>query len=148
EGSRLQPTSADFDLLNASTEELLRLIDGHRSAFEQAHGLRATSFMAHAIENLRGDGRGKSEIIPEGAGRVAALRNEVTTYFNDRDALNARNLQWLIERGYPGQKVIVWAHNVHIANAYFRPEFESAHLVRQQPGMKPMGVYLAESLGD
>jgi len=32
-----------------------------------------------------------------------------------RDLQMARNLIWLAEKAYPGKKIIVWAHNVHIA---------------------------------
>jgi erythromycin esterase len=37
--------------------------------------------------------------------------NEVSV----RDAQMAANLTWLAERAYPGKKIIVWAHNGHIA---------------------------------
>jgi erythromycin esterase len=32
-----------------------------------------------------------------------------------RDLQMARNLIWLAEKAYPGKKIIVWAHNVHVA---------------------------------
>lgn len=32
-----------------------------------------------------------------------------------RDAQMARNLIWLAEHAYPGKRIIVWAHNVHIS---------------------------------
>ncbi|MRG43722.1 hypothetical protein GFS24_01285 [Chitinophaga sp. SYP-B3965] len=34
---------------------------------------------------------------------------------NARDAQMARNLAWLADVKYPGQKIIVWAHNYHIS---------------------------------
>lgn len=37
--------------------------------------------------------------------------NEVSV----RDLQMAKNLIWLAEKAYPGKKIIVWAHNVHIA---------------------------------
>jgi erythromycin esterase len=37
--------------------------------------------------------------------------NEVSV----RDAQMAKNLTWLAEKAYPGKKIIVWAHNGHIA---------------------------------
>jgi len=37
--------------------------------------------------------------------------NEVSV----RDAQMAKNLIWLAEKAYPGKKIIVWAHNGHIA---------------------------------
>lgn len=35
-----------------------------------------------------------------------------------RDLQMARNLIWLAEKAYPGKKIIVWAHNVHIAKSF------------------------------
>src|SRR5258708_4084682 len=45
--------------------------------------------------------------------------NEVSV----RDLQMAKNLIWLAEKAYPGKKIIVWAHNVHIAKSLtsFRP---------------------------
>ncbi|PSL47331.1 erythromycin esterase [Chitinophaga niastensis] len=37
--------------------------------------------------------------------------NEVSV----RDLQMAQNLIWLAEKAYPGKKIIVWAHNIHIA---------------------------------
>lgn len=34
-----------------------------------------------------------------------------------RDLQMAKNLIWLAEKAYPGKKIIVWAHNVHIAKS-------------------------------
>jgi erythromycin esterase len=39
--------------------------------------------------------------------------NEMTI----RDLQMAKNLIWLAEKAYPGKKIIVWAHNVHIAKS-------------------------------
>ncbi|MES1159744.1 MAG: erythromycin esterase family protein, partial [Bacteroidota bacterium] len=39
--------------------------------------------------------------------------NEVSV----RDRQMAENLIWLAEKGYPGKKIIVWAHNAHIAKS-------------------------------
>jgi hypothetical protein len=39
--------------------------------------------------------------------------NEVSV----RDLQMAENLIWLAEKAYPGKKIIVWAHNGHIAKS-------------------------------
>ncbi len=36
---------------------------------------------------------------------------------NVRDKQMAENIIWLAERAYPGKKIIIWAHNGHIANS-------------------------------
>lgn len=75
--------------------------------------------MERAIDNLRGNDRSvydnERSDRPLAGAAANALFNEG---WNRRDALNARNLRWLIEEGYPGRKIIVWAHNVHLMNAY------------------------------
>lgn len=47
--------------------------------------------------------------------RAAAAGGVSTDYSVLRDASMARNLAWALETGYPGRKIIVWAHNGHIA---------------------------------
>src|SRR6202023_710474 len=32
----------------------------------------------------------------------------------ERDRAMAENVRWLIEEGYPGQKIVLWAHNRHV----------------------------------
>lgn len=55
-----------------------------------------------------------------------------------RDAQMAQNLIWLAEHAYPGKKIIVWAHNVHIAKGLetFGPTT-----------FKPMGETVAAHFG-
>ncbi|HTJ11507.1 MAG TPA: erythromycin esterase family protein [Dinghuibacter sp.] len=55
-----------------------------------------------------------------------------------RDAQMAQNLIWLVEHAYPGKKIIVWAHNVHIAKGLetFGPTT-----------FKPMGETIAAHFG-
>jgi erythromycin esterase len=67
---------------------------------------------------------------------------------NRRDACNADNLRWLIEQGYPGRKIIIWAHNAHVMNAYYEaPAWKTVRLTPAANTMKPHGVFLAEWLG-
>jgi erythromycin esterase len=134
--------------LRSSTATLLRTIADRRAAFERVHAPNEISFMEHAIENMRVMGEAKTDIDPNAKGTVAAnFRNE-TSHFNRREAQNARNLRWLVETAYAGRKIIVWAHNVHIINAYFDAEFSAARMEASADFMKPTGVYTAEWLGD
>lgn len=45
--------------------------------------------------------------------------NEVSV----RDRQMAENLIWLAEKAYPGKKIIVWAHNVHVAKSTDKLQF-------------------------
>ncbi len=49
---------------------------------------------------------------------------------------------WILDQEIPNQKVILWAHNLHVAKSSFRmPGFVEDELT-------PMGVYLSKELGD
>jgi erythromycin esterase len=58
-------------------------------------------------------------------------------YANQRDAFMAENVSWLYEHGGTNVKVVLWAHNGHIANDPSNPD-----------GWKTMGTYLREQYKD
>lgn len=135
----------DLDRLHHAADALLEEISTSRRLFEQVHGARETSFMERAIESMRSDADGKfymAQATPE------TWELYFSKFWRQHDVQGARNLRWLIEQEYPGQKVIFWAHNVHVANAYFGPAFKDIHLQPQADDMKPVGVYMADWLGD
>ncbi len=61
------------------------------------------------------------------------LKN-ITAAMDTRDTQMALNLEWLLKFRYPGEKIIVWAHNWHIAK-YTDPISEQRHQA------KSMGTY-------
>jgi erythromycin esterase-like protein len=130
---------ADLDALTTAAKELAAIIVSKRVEFERVRGAMGTSFMAHAIENMRADAAQRFEFAH--APKTTPERE------SRRDALNAANLRWLLEERYGGRKALVWAHDVHVMNACYDSDFRTVHL-KQQPGdMKPTGVFLAEWLG-
>jgi erythromycin esterase len=130
---------ADLDALTAATNALISLIDGQRAAFELARGPLGTSFMSRAIGNMRADAAFRAEFAH--APTTTAARESM------RDAANAANLRWLLEERYAGRKAIVWAHDVHVMNAFYDSRFRNVH-GKQQPGdMKPTGTFIAEWQG-
>lgn len=134
--------------LNTATDGLLRMVVEHRAAFDQVHGAKQISFMEHSLENMRIMGLAKTDIDPNNKGKVTAQFRDMTSYFNRREAQNARNLRWWIETAYAGRKVMIWAHNVHIMYSYFEPGFSAARMEANAGLMKSTGVYTAEWLGD
>ncbi len=54
---------------------------------------------------------------------VCSIESQTTRYWqlvhenevSVRDRQMAKNIIWLAEKAYPGKKIIVWAHNVHVA---------------------------------
>jgi erythromycin esterase-like protein len=62
-------------------------------------------------------------------------QNKATIGVNYRDKCMAENTEWITKTYLPGQKVMLWAHNGHIANN------------AAQSMMESMGSYLAKSFG-
>ena len=56
------------------------------------------------------------------------------SYFNVRDTAMAENVRWLAEKKFPGQKIVLWAHNGHVQTAL-------------SESIKPMGVHLRDTYG-
>jgi erythromycin esterase len=148
DAAKLANRKEDVESLQRAAGDLLAMMREHRSSFEQVHGSRAISFMERVIETCRGGDLNTYERErpdrPTGAAG-GALFNEG---WNRRDALSAGNLRWLIQEGYPGRKIIVWAHNVHTMNAYYAADVKSIHVEPQEGGLTPSGVALAKWLGD
>lgn len=148
DAARLSGRPADILALDQAVEGLLAMVRVQRTAFLQIHAARHIAFMERALDNLRGNDRNvyddERRDPPTAAGAKGAL---VNADWNRRDALNARNLRWLIEEGYPGRKIIVWAHNVHLMNAYYASDLASIHIEPQEGGLKPSGLTQAKWLG-
>jgi erythromycin esterase len=129
----------DLDALTAATRGLGALIADRRSDFERVRGPLGTDFMLHAIQNMQADAAFRAEFAHAPA--TTAARESM------RDAANAANLRWLVEERYAGRKAIVWAHDVHVMNAYYDSNFRNVHLKQQAGDMKPTGTFMAQWLG-
>lgn len=140
-------TAASTDLRDGQAAIDRLLAARRRRAFERAHGPREVGFMAQALESLRVFMGLAFDTLPGRPGALSAQFKDPTGFFNRREAQNARNLRWLIEEGYPRRKLIVWAHNVHLIDAAFAPDF-AALRHRPRPGdMIPMGLSIARWFG-
>lgn len=146
EGYKLRSKKEDLESLHQAADGLLATISSHRAAFEQVHGTAEITFMERAIENMRGDGTTVYDRERPDRPTDSALHARRSEEWNRRDTLMANNLRWLIQEGFPGRKIIVWAHNAHVMNAYFAADWRSVHLEPQPGGMKPSGMFLAEWL--
>lgn len=129
---------ADLDALTAAVKDLRVLIQIHHLEFDMIQGFIQTGFMDHCIDNMRADAQMRFEAAraPTDAARESR-----------RDAANAENLRWLLQQKYAGRKAIVWAHNAHVMNAYYAPDFHSVHLTAQPGDMKTTGTFMAERYG-
>jgi erythromycin esterase len=143
EGLKLRPTTADFDSFLAATDGLLQAVRANRPSFEEAHSTAEIAFMERAIENLRG----RATRLYENDRIDSAPENvRASQAWNLRDGLMADNLWWLMQQVYPGRKVIVWAHNAHLMNAYFAEDWRSVHTKPRSGDMTPAGASVARRL--
>jgi len=144
-GAALRPDHGMLERFTAAQVKLAELLRVHEREFAQASSATRIGFMRRVVESLGARAanlfqRFGSDAPPEADGGLAAQ--------NLRDACNADNLRWLIEHGYPGRKIIIWAHNAHVMNAYYEaPNWKTIRLDAAANTMKPHGVFLAEWLG-
>jgi erythromycin esterase len=140
-----RPTAADFEEFHTTSARLLAAINRNRAAFDTVHGAREVAFIVRALENVRSrvtsaSNRLRLEAVPE-AQRTSAG-------WNLRDAMMGENLRWLLDEEYPRRKVIVWAHNAHIMNGYFAPNWAAVQAEMPPNGMMSAGVSVAGRLKD
>ena len=144
-GAALRPNRRMLERFEAAQLKLADLLRDNEMEFAQIEGARQSGFMRRVVESLSASGanlyqRFGTDVTPSTDGGLAEQ--------NRRDARNAENLRWLIEQGYPGRKVIIWAHNAHVMNAYYdAPDFKTVRLAPAANTMKPHGVFLADWLG-
>lgn len=140
EGDALRPVAEDLKRLEQSTAALERLLrqSGGNEARTPASGREG--FMIRAIASLAGYGANLLEAYGKHSAEAAA--RYAVTGENRRDQVNADNLKWLIDKAYAGRKIIVWAHNAHVMNAWYGKGFDSVSLEPLTDGMKPTGAWL------
>jgi erythromycin esterase len=144
-GAAMRPDHAMLERFSASHARLADLLRANERELARTSSPKRVGFMRRVIDSLAARATSLyeqfgSDAPPEADGGLAAQ--------NRRDACNAQNLRWLIEHGFPDQRIIVWAHNAHVMNAYYEaPEWKTVRLDPAANTMKPHGVFLAERLG-
>jgi erythromycin esterase len=140
--------AAEVTNVGQAVGDILQLIDRHRKLLEEASSVRRLSFLMRTLENLRCVAELRFEAAQGTPGTVGVQLKDPTHYFDKRDEENARNIRWLLDVGYPGRKIIIWAHNVHICKLAFGPNFGPLTQRPQPHDMIPMGRLLAERMHD
>jgi erythromycin esterase len=103
-------------------------------------------FIIRAIASLAAYGANLLEAYGKNSSEAAA--RYALSRENRRDQVNADNLKWLIDTAYAGRKIMVWAHNAHVMNAWYGKGFDSISLEPLTNGMKPTGAWLTGWYGD
>jgi erythromycin esterase len=129
-----------------AVDGIMRVIARHRGLFEETSSARELSFLERSLENFRCVAELNFEASQGTRGTVGVQLKDPTAFFNRRDAENAQNLRWLLDVGYPGRKIIVWAHNAHIVKVGFGRNF--GPIGETAGGMVPMGKIVASGLRD
>ncbi|HEY9259771.1 erythromycin esterase family protein, partial [Chitinophaga sp.] len=86
---------------------------------------------------------------------VCSIESETTRYWgmvkgnemNVRDLQMAENLIWLADKAYPGKKIIVWAHNLHISKATNAVTTQIPDLTGFLSSYVPMGTTVHQHFG-
>jgi erythromycin esterase len=144
-GAPLRPNRAMLQRFISSQTSLADMLRANERAFAREAGAKQAGFMRRIVDSL--GARAVNLYERFGTDFVANTDGGLAEQ-NRRDACNANNLRWLIEQGYPGRKLIIWAHNAHVMNAYYEaPAWKTVRLTPAANTMKPHGVFLAEWLG-
>ena len=119
---------------------------GHRDRLVAAYDSLATFFDSHrpAFQLLGPDAEIQAVIGAQTARSMVAfveqLAGEGHTAVETRDDGMADNLEFLLDELYPGERLVVWAHNFHVRHANDR--------VEPAPQPRTMGRRLEALLGD
>jgi len=97
------PASAEIKSLRATAADLHAYAQENAKALRKQWGKEA-DFRLKTVENMAANAR-LAQLY---------LGNDFTNSYNLRERQNADNLEWLLTKRFPKEKLIVWAHNVHI----------------------------------
>ena len=111
-------SGTDKQRLKQDTVKVLQLVELHR-----AGALDDTALGEHrrAIQAAR--------VVVQAAELAASMQGTVA-----RDRFMAENVRWLLETEHPREKIVLWAHNSHVATA-------------PVAGGKSLGMHLRETYG-
>ncbi len=146
--SAIIDTASDSRLLRAcsrANQSTCPAFDGHAATSYQRLQ-ETTQRLLALVEETPLDSPDRQEIVfawltvETLSGRLRNFRSflqDAAAYAEIRDPLMAGNITRLAEFAYPNEKIIVWAHNLHISNHFPDPR-----------GNQPMGSYLRAQWGD
>jgi erythromycin esterase len=127
---KLQQTGADVSEANLS-----RLKDSAAKALDIVQSEREALLTVATAEEYQ-DALQAAHIIQQFiAAGIAEANSGIFGSVASRDQSMAENVRWLAEQKFPGQKIVLWAHNGHVGATYME-------------GVKSMGMRLRETYGD
>jgi alpha-galactosidase len=116
-GGKASPEALEADRTQA--EAILKLLDERRKALEDA---TSSADYLHARQCAR--------IVLQAATMNTPGQNPYAV----RDQSMAENVRWIAEQAYPGQKIVVWAHNGHVGDSTLGGGASMGHWLKQMFG--------------
>lgn len=135
----------DQALLTGAIEAIEAAIKQQMPQLQSHHGRLEIEFFQRALTNLKVFTLSMAERYDAQQKKEQYSPNDS---WNARDRQNGANMLWLADEYFRGKKLIVWAHNGHIMNCVYKPDWRSLSHDKQDAGMIPVGLYLDEALGD
>jgi erythromycin esterase len=108
-------------------EENTQLADRASKALDLIESQREMLLMASTPEEYR-DLHQTARIV------LQAFARRVGIPWAERDRAMAENVRWLIEEAFPGQKIVLWAHNCHIGTDMGNSEMNLGNHLRNRYG--------------
>ena len=121
--------------------EKTRLRDRANEALDLIEARRETLVMASTPEEYR-DIRQAARIVLQAFARRAGIPGA------ERDRAMAENVCWLIEEAFPGQKVVLWAHNSHVGTNMGSSEKSLGNHLRDRYGDQMVIIGFATHHGE
>jgi erythromycin esterase len=130
-------------------EETLALVPRYRDAATLVLRNRATLLQRNppaAVELAIQELRSRAQFAIQLSHGASAEGSRI------RDAAMADNLEFLLDRLYPGRKIVVWAHNTHIAKAErggAEPQAMGAWIAKRRDPSEvySLGLYMGRGVG-
>jgi erythromycin esterase len=115
-------TSEERTKLRVNVKMALALLEARREALLQRMSLAEYRRVRQC-----------ARVVVQGSLPGVSVEAEVA---NARDRAIADNIKWLAEEVFPDEKIVLWAHNAHVAAASYARDF------------LPMGQHLRDTFGD
>ncbi len=151
-GGELAVTREEWLAFDDAVAELSNVIVDEASGYGVRCGATELDFWTMAIGNWRVLGEiayeryrwhPPADLEPDGQ----PPREAQTRSWNLRERRNAEVVRFLAERYYPNRKLILWAHNLHVVNAYVSADWNTLELDPQPGGLVPLGTHLVREYG-
>lgn len=138
---RFAPT---YRALAGLASGLLNAMDERHARLAERHSPRRMAFFRRMLISLEGLRR-IDEPLPGDPDRP---RWDFVRRWNEREIVNAANIDWFVHARHPDRKIVIWAHNAHVAEGFLTSDFSTFSLTPPaELPIRPSGSLLRTALG-